>query len=38
MGWIVGPPYGDRTTIAFAAAIAAVIGGYQPPPLVGSSR
>jgi amidase len=32
---IVGPPFADRTTIAFAAAMGEVVGGYRPPPLVG---
>lgn len=31
---IIGPRFGDRTTIAFAAALAGVIGGYEPPPSV----
>jgi amidase len=30
---IVGPQLGDRTTIAFAAALAAECGGFDPPPL-----
>jgi amidase len=34
---VVGPPYADRTTIAFAAAMGDVIGGYRPPPLIGGS-
>lgn len=31
---IVGPPFADHTTIAVAAVLADVIGGYQPPPLI----
>jgi amidase len=30
---IVGPQLGDRTTIAFAAALAEECGGFEPPPL-----
>ena len=28
----VGPEYGDRTTLAFAARLADEIGGFRPPP------
>ena len=31
---IVGPPLADHTTIAFAAALGDLIGGYHPPPLI----
>jgi amidase len=31
---IVGPPFADHTTIAFAAALGELTGGYRPPPLV----
>lgn len=31
---IVGPPFADHTTIAFAAALGGVAGGYRPPALV----
>lgn len=29
---IIGPRYGDRATIAFAGAMAGVLGGFTPPP------
>ena len=32
---IVGRPFGDRTTIAVAAMLGQLTGGYRPPPLVG---
>jgi amidase len=29
---IVGPAYGDRTTIDFARGLAEACGGFEPPP------
>ena len=29
---IIGPEYGDKTTIAFAGLLADVVGGFRPPP------
>lgn len=35
---LLGPYRGDRTPIAFAAAIEQVIGGFEPPPLAVGQR
>lgn len=32
---IIGPRYGDRTSIAFAGALGSMIGGYEPPAGIG---
>jgi amidase len=34
---VVGPPFADHTTIAFAAALAELAGGYRPPPLIAAT-